>query len=159
MFNFRLLTRRHISANNPKPINPHMVAAIIDSHPVFLNGLTQFLYQSMKNINVVRSVDLRQFDIARGDLRPDFIILGVNGTLGNREYKTFQAMRRALPNSKTIVFYDEIEMAIPFLKGGVNGFLAKKSNPQELTDCLDVVMKGKRYLNNEVFEMIIRGRV
>lgn len=133
-----------------------MVAAIIDSHPVFLNGLTQLLYGTYSDIQVVKSVNINAFNTTRGDLKPDFIIFGVNGFLKPRELKMFDLLLRSLPTTAIIVFYDELNMVLPFLKSGANGFIAKKGNPQELIDCLDMVTSGKRYLNNEVFEWIVR---
>jgi len=136
-----------------------MIAAIIDSHPVFLNGLTQFLYESFKTVDVIRSETVTSFNSARGDLRPDFLIIGVNSIFRNNDLKTFERLARSLPDSRTIVFYDRLEMVIPFLKSGVNGFLAKNGQPEELSDCLDTVLKGRRYLNNEVFDLIVRNNL
>lgn len=134
-----------------------MVAAIIDSHPVFLNGLTQFLQGSFGNIQVLRAASAAAFENGRGDLQPDFLILGVNNFFKAAEIKTFETLKRRLPGTKTIVFYDEVNMIVPFLKIGVNGFLSKNGDPQELADCLAIVMDGKRYLNNEVFNWIVKS--
>jgi DNA-binding NarL/FixJ family response regulator len=133
-----------------------MVAAIIDSHPVFLNGLTQFLYEFYPKISVIRSATLSAFNAGKGDLIPDFVILGVNNFFKPAELKTLEVMKRSMPSTSIVIYYDEIQMVIPFLKTGASGFLAKKGNPSELLDCLESILKGKRYLNNEVFEWIVR---
>ena len=133
-----------------------MVAAIIDSHPVFLNGLTQFLDEFYPRINVIRSTTLSAFDTDKGDLNPNFVILGVNNFFKPAEFKKLEMIKRSMPATSIVVYYDEIQMAIPFLKTGANGFLAKKGDPSELLDCLESILKGKRYLNNEVFEWIVR---
>ena len=133
-----------------------MVAAIIDSHPVFLNGLTQFLQGTYPSIQIIKSLNISAFESSRGELKPDFIILGINNFFKPREMKTFEMMARALPATATIMFYDELNMVLPFLKSGAKGFIAKKGDTGELVDCLTMIISGKRYLNNEVFEWIVR---
>ncbi|MDQ6480567.1 hypothetical protein [Dyadobacter sp. LHD-138] len=133
-----------------------MVVAIIDSHPVFLSGLTQFLYEFFPKAQVIRSVSLNAFDENRVELKPDLLILGVNSFFKVGELKTLEAIKESMPSAYIVVLYDEIHMAIPLLKIGARGFLAKRESSIELLDCLQCILKGKRYLNEEVFEWIVR---
>ena len=133
-----------------------MIVIIIDSHPVFLNGLTQFLYQLHPGAKVLRYPTISAFTAASEQVLPDIIILGVNRLWKPGEVKLFEAASRPLSMKGIILFYDEVHMVVPFLKTGASGFIGKKGEPQELADCLESILKGKRYLSNELLEWMIR---
>lgn len=133
-----------------------MLAILIDSHPVFLNGLTQYLSQFYKDIQILRSMSPKDFETNPGNIKPELIILGVNNFFKKKDIKAFDTLTNSLQAPPTIIFYDDINMITPFLKSSVNGFLSKNGPPEELIECVETVMSGRRYINNEVYEWIVR---
>jgi DNA-binding NarL/FixJ family response regulator len=131
-----------------------MVVAIIDSHPVFLNGLSEILQHYFKNVQVIKSGNLNDFVEDKEHIDPDFIILGVNKVFDSTELKMFENIRQSQPTAATIIFFNELHMVFPFLTTGANGYLAKKSNPAELIDCMECLMAEKSYLDTQILDLI-----
>jgi len=131
-----------------------MVVAIIDSHPVFLNGLSEILQHDFKGVQVIKYGNLKEFDEDKKNLNPDFIILGVNKVFDSEELKIFKNIRQALPTAATIIFFNELNMVFPFLTTGANGYLAKKSHPSELINCMECLMAEKNYLDTQILDLI-----
>lgn len=131
-----------------------MVAAIIDSHPVFLNGLTELLQHHYKDVSILRAGNITAFEENRGDARPDLILLGVNKVFDSTELAVFEQIKKSLPYTATVILYDEINLVLPFLTTGANGFLGKLSKPEELIECIASVTSGANFLDPQIFDLI-----
>jgi two-component system invasion response regulator UvrY len=133
-----------------------MIVAIVDSHPVFLSGLSEFLNTYFLDIRILRFESINAFEFEKTEQGPDLVIVGVNMIFKEKDIKRIHSIQRSYPLAKIIIYYDQISMTLPFLKMGADGFVAKNSDLHELTDCIQWVLSGRRYLSNDVFDWIVR---
>ena len=67
--------------------------------------------------------------------------------------------KTVLPEIKTIVLsmHDEPSVIRELLKIGADGFILKKDTHQSIIDALDKVTRGKKFLSEDVSEILIHG--
>lgn len=127
-----------------------IIAAIIDSQPIFLNGLSIFLMEHFNQVHVIKSKSITAFSADNPGIRPDLMICGINSVADSNEFQRARSrITRQFPSSKIIVYYDHVSMVVPFAKIS-HGLLAKKNDISELIECINNVLSGNRYLCNEV---------
>lgn len=125
-----------------------MLAVLIDSYPVFLNGLTQVFVEAIPDIQLRKFPGL-SFFLKEQEVPPDLIVLGVNEFPKPDTIELFRTVVQRMPGSKTIVYYDEPAMALPFFDLGACAFVAKKNSLSEFLNCLSVIAGGNRYLSSD----------
>lgn len=129
---------------------------IIDDHPVVITGVKQAV-GSHADIQLAgyayRGEEALEWLAAHG---ADVILLDVNlpGTDGIELCKT---IKKLYPDIKIIglTTFSEASFITGMLNNGANGYLFKNTSEKELTDAIQAVYAGKRYLSEEVSEKLI----
>ena len=129
--------------------------AIADDHPIFLDGMAQFLSSHGHDvIFCARSVDEA---IARLQARkPDLLILDVSMKDGGG-----LAILSAIRNSGSTVpvifmtVHIRPEQTLEAIKLGVDGVVLKDSDPNELLTCIGQVLNGNKSISPFVMEQAL----
>ncbi len=129
---------------------------IIDDHPVVITGVKQAV-GSHADIQLAgyayRGEEALEWLAAHG---ADVILLDVNlpGTDGIELCKT---IKKLYPDIKIVglTTFSETSFITGMLNNGANGYLFKNTSEKELTDAIQAVYAGKRYLSEEVSEKLI----
>jgi DNA-binding NarL/FixJ family response regulator len=130
---------------------------IVDDHKIFRDGLKLLLSQFDFVGNLVEASNGEEFLEVLKTFKPDIVLLDINMPVMNG----IEAARQALeiyPGLRIIVlttFHDEdyIEQMI-FL--GVEGYMLKRSTPEEFEEALLKVTKGGNYFSDEIIRTISR---
>lgn len=129
--------------------------AIVDDHPIFLDGMVQFL--SSHGHDVVfcaRSVDEALTRIQGG--APDLLILDVSMKDGGG-LAILSAIRGSGSTVPVIFMTVHIrpEQTLEAIKLGVDGVVLKDSDPNELLACISQVLEGNKSIAPFVMEQAL----
>jgi DNA-binding NarL/FixJ family response regulator len=131
---------------------------IVDDHQLFREGIATLLY-SAENIEVIgQSEDgLDAIEKAK-HYKPDVVIIDIamprmNGIEATKKLKSL------MPGIKTITLsmHSEKEYVKGVLEAGADGYLLKNCTYRQLTDAIQSVYEGKKYLSQDITEQVITG--
>lgn len=130
---------------------------LVDDHRILLDGVKNLLDRSpdfqVKAIATSGKEALEhlksgeEFDVMVTDYElPDFTGL-----------ELIKAARTVLPELKVIVLsmHDDSVVVRELLRAGVNGYILKKDTHRSLTEALNKVVNGKKFLSDEISELLI----
>ena len=129
--------------------------AIVDDHPIFLDGMAQFL--SSHGDDVIFCARSVSEAIARLHAdRPDLLILDVSMKDGGG-LAILSAIRQSGSNVPVIFMTVHIrpDQTLEAIKLGVDGVVLKDSDPKELLTCIDEVLDGNKSIAPAVMEQAL----
>ena len=127
---------------------------LVDDHPILLEGMKNLIRDPFEVTHTATSglaaldyIKSAEFDL----LITDYEMPGITGL------ELVKAARIAQPEIKIIVLsmHDDPAVVKELLRSGVSGYILKKDTYKNLTDALQKVMEGKRFLSDEVAELLI----
>ena len=131
---------------------------LADDHRILLDGLNS-LIDSSENFRVKNSAsggkEALEF-LKKSDydiLVTDYEMPGISGL------ELVKAARTLQPEMKIIVLsmHDDPSVVKEMLREGVNGYLLKKDSHRTLHAALQKVMEGKRFLSDDISEILIHS--
>jgi two-component system nitrate/nitrite response regulator NarP len=129
--------------------------AIVDDHPIFLDGMAQFLSSHGHDILFcARSVEEALDRMQTG--RPDLLILDVSMKSGGG-LAILSAIRGSGSTVPVIFMTVHIrpEQTLEAIKLGVDGIVLKDSDPNELLGCIAQVLNGNKSIAPVVMEQAL----
>ena len=129
--------------------------AIVDDHPIFLDGMAQFLSSHGHDvIFCARSVEEAVSQIQAQ--QPDLLILDVSMKDGGG-LAVLSAIRGSGSPVPVIFMTVHIrpEQTLEAIRLGIDGVVLKDSDPNELLDCIDQVLKGSKSIAPFVMEQAL----
>ncbi|MFK4793810.1 response regulator [Sphingobium sp. ZW T5_29] len=129
--------------------------AIVDDHPIFLDGMAQFLSSHGHDvIFCARSVEEAVSQIQTR--QPDLLILDVSMKDGGG-LAVLSAIRGSGSAVPVIFMTVHIrpEQTLEAIKLGIDGVVLKDSDPNDLLDCIDQVLKGNKSIAPFVMEQAL----
>ncbi len=127
---------------------------LVDDHPILLEGMKNLIRDPFEVTHTATSglaaldyIKSNEFDL----LITDYEMPGITGL------ELVKAARIAQPEIKIIVLsmHDDPAVVKELLRSGVSGYILKKDTYKNLTDALQKVIEGKRFLSDEVAELLI----
>lgn len=124
---------------------------ICDDHTLFLNGLTEILKKFGNNYNVIVFKDSDTCKLYLQNNKVDVFIFDLN--IDNKDgFELFNELKVELINTKTIILtaYYEIFLIRKAKKAGINAFLRKETNYEELIEVIeiDITIDANFYTND-----------
>ncbi len=129
--------------------------AIVDDHPIFLDGMAQFL--SSHGHDVVFCARSVSEAIARLQAdQPDLLILDVSMKDGGG-LAILSAIRESGSNVPVIFMTVHIrpDQTLEAIKLGVDGVVLKDSDPKDLLACINEVLDGNKSISPTVMEQAL----
>ena len=129
--------------------------AIVDDHPIFLDGMAQFLSSHGHDILFcARSVEEALERMQAGE--PDLLILDVSMKSGGG-LAILSAIRNSGSNVPVIFMTVHIrpEQTLEAIKLGVDGVVLKDSDPNDLLGCIQQVLSGNKSIAPFVMEQAL----
>ncbi|MBE9461465.1 response regulator transcription factor [Dyadobacter subterraneus] len=135
-----------------------MIIASIDRHPIIRRGLGLFLQEQFENAVLLESESYDSFIKSFGSQIPDLFILGFAEESNICESEVVRLVKESMPNTPVIIYDGEprYEMAVYSLVAGASAYQVKNSCPTELVKCIESVMQGKRYMSENVIDILLK---
>lgn len=130
---------------------------LIDEDVVIRLGLGMIIHQDFKS-RLLEAHNLTSFVNLYGKTRFDLILLG-NYSAPNLGYQTVKQLK-SIFNDTPLIVYDEsdnLNHTLKYLELGVDGFLLRRSMPDEIIPCIRDVIGGKRYLSAALVQLLLKS--
>jgi len=131
---------------------------IVDDHLLFREGIVTLLF-SAENIEVIAQAEdgIDALEKAK-HYKPDVVLLDIamprmNGIEATKKLKAI------LPSIKiiTLSMHSDKQYVKGVLEAGADGYLLKNCTYRQLTEAIESVYHGKKYLSQDITEMVING--
>lgn len=131
---------------------------IVDDHQLFREGIVTLLF-SAENIEVIaQAVDgLDAIDKAK-HYKPDVVLLDIAMPRMNG-IEAIKKLKALMPEIKmlTLSMHSEKQYVKGVLEAGADGYLLKNCTYRQLTEAIHTVYDSKKYLSDDITEMVING--
>ena len=128
---------------------------IADDHAIVRQGLRQIV-AGTQDMEVAAEASSGNEAIQKvRESEPDVVLLDIS--LGDRNgIDVLKQLRREFPRIRVLMLsmFREDQYAVRALKAGAAGYLNKQSAPAELVSAITLVAKGRRYVTNEIAELL-----
>ena len=131
---------------------------LVDDHPMLRKGVAQ-LIELEDNLKVVAEASSGEEAISLAiEHNPDLILLDLN-MKGLTGIDTLNALKRAKVSSKVIIFSvsDSEADVLKALKFGVDGYILKDSEPEELIEKINQALKGEMVISSPLTQILVRS--
>ncbi|MCF0060516.1 response regulator [Dyadobacter chenwenxiniae] len=129
-----------------------MKIALIDQHPVLRSGMRIFLTDHFQNLTMLQTACLETFSPSADDPSFDVIIIGMTEEADGVDNVALKRIMQENPNSSFVVYAGKLQqdLATSLINEGVSGYILKNNHPNELVKCIQTVIKGDKYVCEEV---------
>ncbi len=131
---------------------------IADDHQLFREGLVN-LISSAPDIEVIgEAKDGLEATKKAKKLKPDLILIDIGMPIMNGIEAT-KSIKRDDPGIKIIAvsMHSDRQFVKGVLEAGADGYLLKNCTYRQLIDAVQSVVSGKKYLSDDITEMVIQG--
>jgi len=131
---------------------------VVDDHQLFREGIVNLLY-SAENIEVVAQAEdgLDAIEKAK-HYKPDVVLLDITMPRMNG-IETTKKLKALIPKIKIVILsmHSEKQYVKGVLEAGADGYLLKNCTNRQLTEAIQSVYDGKKYLSEDITGMVISG--
>jgi DNA-binding NarL/FixJ family response regulator len=131
---------------------------IVDDHKIFRDGLKLLLSHFPFVENIHEASNGREFLDQVSDVNPDIVLMDINMPLMGGIETTIEALDR-YPDLKIIVlttFHDD-DYVEQMMLAGVEGYMLKRSTPEEFEKALLKVHAGGNYFSDEIVQVVMNN--
>jgi DNA-binding NarL/FixJ family response regulator len=129
---------------------------IADDHSIIRDGLKSLL-GDVKDVMVTGEAanGMEVLALLQSSLA-DIVIMDINMPVMNG-IETTKRIKKEFPEVKiiTLSMYNQSDTIKTMVEEGVWGYLLKDSGKAELLEAINSVMQGRKYFNNEIFELLL----
>ena len=131
---------------------------VVDDHQLFREGIVTLLF-SAENIEVIAQAEdgLDAIEKAK-HYKPDVVLLDITMPRMNGIEAT-KKLKALMPGIKivSLSMHSEKQYVKGVLEAGADGYLLKNCTHRQLTDAIQSVYDGKKYLSEDITGMVISG--
>ena len=131
---------------------------IVDDHLIFRQGLKSII--TIKNIATIigEATNGAEFIELLSRLKPDLVLMNIDMPRMDA-LETIQKAMTMMPEIKIIAFtmFEDEEYYYKMIEFGVKGFILKSSGVNELENAIHEVLKGERYISNDLLRKIVNN--
>lgn len=131
---------------------------IADDHQLFREGLVNLL-SSAPDIEVIAEAeDGKDATEKTKKLKPDVLLIDI-GMPHMNGIEATRVLKKDMPELKIIAvsMHSDRQFVKGILEAGADGYLLKNCTYRQLIDAIQSVKSGKKYLSDDITEMIIKG--
>ena len=131
---------------------------LADDHQLFREGIATLLF-SAENIEVIAQAEdgIEAVEKVK-HFKPDVVLLDIamprmNGIEATKKIKSLYPAVKII----TLSMHSDKQYVKGVLEAGADGYLLKNCTYRQLTDAIQSVYDGKKYLSQDITEMVING--
>lgn len=129
---------------------------IIEDHPIMASAMQLLVEEHFSPCTVYPAKFFSKAMEIVTNTPLDLVIMDIYVPEGGNTsmIKSMRSRQRSIP----ILVYtgrDEKTHAIAYIKAGANGFISKNAPEEEMVKAIDMIMSGKKYFSNDLWELVI----
>ncbi len=130
---------------------------IIDKHQIIRAGLEVLIKKNFMDVMIKGFDSFHQLKRESLVKKSDLYIVGHTEDWPNDQDRLIMELKIYNPQAKIVFFDDNLDQArlTRYYKAGVTGFIGKLSDTTELLKCINEVRIGKKYISNEILQMLL----
>lgn len=131
---------------------------IADDHQLFREGLVNLLSSAPDVEVIAEAEDGRDATEKTKKLKPDVLLIDI-GMPHMNGIEATRVLKKDMPELKIIAvsMHSDRQFVKGILEAGADGYLLKNCTYRQLIDAIQSVQSGKKYLSDDITEMIIKG--
>jgi DNA-binding NarL/FixJ family response regulator len=131
---------------------------LVDDHKIFRSSLKSLINIEKIGTVIGEASNGKEYLEILEKKTPDLVLMDIDMPVMDGSEATTKA-REKYPNLKTIVLsmFGDDNYYYKMIKSGVNGFILKTSDVEELENAIKVVVSGGNYFSNELLSKVISG--
>lgn len=132
---------------------------IVDDHPFFLHGFSQFL-EASGGFDIRTALSVDEAIVSIDEQRPDLAMLDVTMHNGGG-LKVLRHLRLHFPSvpSMFLTVHIDPEQTIEAMRLGVRGIALKDSDPDTIAAAMKIVLGGGKWFESDVTEIALRHSI
>lgn len=136
-----------------------MKIAIVDDHKILRNGLKMLLRDMQNTEVVIEASNGKEFIDQLQEVVPDLVIIDINMPVMTGD-EAVRIARKMHPDLKIIVLSmnNEVQYFNAMNELGVDGYIIKESDYDELEHAIETVIKGGKYFSQELLLNMVNNR-
>lgn len=129
---------------------------IVDDHKIFRDGLKLLLSHFPFVKNIYEASNGREFLDQLGEVKPDIVLMDINMPVMGGIETTIEALER-YPDLRIIVLttFHNDDYVEQMMLAGVEGYMLKRSTPEEFEKALLKVQAGGNYFSDEIVQVVM----
>ncbi|PWJ55326.1 DNA-binding NarL/FixJ family response regulator [Dyadobacter jejuensis] len=133
------------------------VIAIIDSRPMFREGVKASLMCLHGSFEILESKTCQELEMLYPGIYPDIILMAGQGISDLEIFSTCSQLMQYCPSSRVVIYDNNRskDFIILCLKNRVRGFLYESFHQKDLEACLTALAKGIPYVNSDLAYLLI----
>ncbi|WP_343702524.1 response regulator transcription factor [Chitinophaga sp.] len=133
---------------------PHFLIA--EDHSVVRMGVIMLIREMYPTADIAEAETFDDVIRMLPRQRYDVLLLDIHMP-GGDNIQMIDATRLRQPDIAILVFssYDELLYAPGYLKAGADGYLSKKSQPEEMRTAIQKMLNGEKYISTPVQDMLL----
>jgi DNA-binding NarL/FixJ family response regulator len=138
--------------------NMKIKVLVVDDHQLFREGIVNLLF-SAENVEVIAQAGDGQDALEKAKhYKPDVVLIDIAMSKMNGIEAT-KKLKAIIPSIKiiTLSMHSEKQYVKGVLEAGADGYLLKNCTYRQLTDAIQSVYDGKKYLSEDITGMVIDG--
>lgn len=131
---------------------------IADDHQLFREGLVNLLSSAPDVEVIAEAEDGKEATEKTKKLKPDVLLIDI-GMPNMNGIEATRILKKDMPELKIIAvsMHSDRQFVKGILEAGADGYLLKNCTYRQLIDAIQSVKSGKKYLSDDITEMIIKG--
>ena len=129
---------------------------LADDHAIMREGLRRILLEKFPDYTILEAGNHAEIlNIIRK--HPVHLVILDISMPGYSGLETLSVIRENTPALPVLILsmYPESQFAARVMKAGAAGYLNKESSPNELTDAVETILRGERYLTAKVADALV----
>lgn len=131
---------------------------IADDHQLFREGLVNLLFAAPDIEVIAQAKDGKEAVEKARHFKPDVVLIDIGMPIMNGIEAT-GVLKKELPDVKIVAvsMHSDRQYVKGILEAGADGYLLKNCTYRQLTDAIKSVFEGKKYLSEDITELVITG--
>lgn len=123
---------------------------LVDDHKMFLDGLESLL-ENIEYLTIIGKAENGKTALEKLDSTVDVVLMDISmPEIDGIELNRLIKIKFPQINTIAISMHNEAEISEKLIKGGINGYLLKNAEKEELLLAINTVISGKNYFTEEV---------
>lgn len=131
---------------------------VADDHQLFREGIVNLLFAAPDIEVIAQAKDGKEAVEKSRHFKPDVVLIDIGMPIMNGIEAT-GVLKKELPDIKIVAvsMHSDRQYVKGILEAGADGYLLKNCTYRQLTDAVKSVFEGKKYLSEDITELVING--